>query len=421
MDTSNSGPKSSKSQSVHIRTNDNSPKIINESPFKAYLWKLRRLAIVCSIPSKMSLEIWKKSEVKTRILFLCLPLIYLIPAFDTLRFIWFIVASYTSKNTEYILGKCFMLMMKMCPGILTVIVTWKRSHVNALIDDIQNYILISPSNILKKRSNKCGTCNILMIICITFILSSTNQIILPTTLSDPQYFMEVSGFPLSRENKLFTFMLIMNFTTDLWNAMLFMPLAELRDALTSIVIEEFKCLSKTLRETIPDIQDAKGKIIQRRINFNEKLDEIINQHTRLGLLMKGMNSVFEFCNGTIVLLFLIICCIISYEIANELVYQKGYVIQIAMGIMTALYCLYLIYIGLVVYSRAHQLVDHIYAMPLHDLSHEAIIKLSFFLHRLTSEQIGISIGGCFVINPASVLTLIGSIITYSIVAYQTRS
>uniref|UniRef100_A0A0L8FXQ7 Uncharacterized protein n=2 Tax=Octopus bimaculoides TaxID=37653 RepID=A0A0L8FXQ7_OCTBM len=60
-------------------------------------------------------------------------------------------------------------------------------------------------------------------------------------------------------------------------------------------------------------------------------------------------------------------------------------------------------------------------MPLHDLSHEAIVKLSFFLHRLTSEQIGISIGGCFVINPASVLTLIGSIITYSIVAYQTRS
>ncbi|XP_052825886.1 uncharacterized protein LOC106880487 isoform X2 [Octopus bimaculoides] len=187
------------------------------------------------------------------------------------------------------------------------------------------------------------------------------------------------------------------------------------------MIDEFKFLSQTLQVYFPENQDDHTNISATQTPCVDILDKIIKQHGKLCRLLKINNKASHVTVAITVLLFIITCCVLAHEISNGLINEKGYIIQLIFGMGIASACFLIISKGLQLNFNAHQLADHIYAMPLHDLSHEAIVKLSFFLHRLTSEQIGISIGGCFVINPASVLTLIGSIITYSIVAYQTRS
>lgn len=345
METSKSGTRILESHYAHIRPSRNSPKIVNDRTFKENLEKIRGLAFTCSIPSRMCLEIWKKSDLKTRILYLCLPLSYLIPAFDILRFIWFIVDSYLSNNNEYILGKSYILMTRIFSAILPLIAIRKRSNFNTLIDDLQKY---NPKCQTKKLSDICqkiGSRSILITACMKALLAATFQIILPLTLIDPEYFMEVLGFPLSRQNNFFTFMLIMNFSTDIWNSMLFLPFEKISDVLTPIFIEEFKYLSDALKKSIKEIQVDEVQILRRRKYLNELLTEIINQHDRLSRLSKKANSVFQNCNGIIVSFLLIICCMVSYEIANKLIYQSGYILQVFAGIATALYISYLIHKG----------------------------------------------------------------------------
>ncbi|XP_036361415.1 uncharacterized protein LOC118764605 isoform X2 [Octopus sinensis] len=395
-------------------------KAVKETSLNEYIQKLKHVAIVRYVPSKFNLEIWKNSTLKTRMLYLCLLGLYLVPLIDNFRIAWFIVEHLLSNDGGDALAKFLVMFIKLFSTTTALIIIWKRDDINHLLQEYEDYVPLHQDERFMEKYYKFGMRYLKSNVCLNFLSCFVFQLIFPVVFQDPLYLLDILTFPVLRDSNLYLLMLIISFLSSIFSLFIYLPYIAIEGIFESFFIDEYNYLSEIFRNFIHQ-QGNRKHMLEEHANRSEGLIELINQHAKLCRLLNIANKVFQFLTAVILFLHMINLCAIAYELSNNLVTAKSYTFQIAPAAMSATFCVCRLYSGIKINDSAHQLVDHIYAMPLHDLSHEAIIKLSFFLHRLTSEQIGISIGGCFVINPASVLTLIGSIITYSIVAYQTRS
>lgn len=321
-------------------------KYIKHTTLNIFLRKTEQLSIFLKFQIKMNINIWKSSGLKIRILHCLLIFLYFVVSIDFIRLPWFILAKYSTEDTGPLLAKCFFLYLKIYPNMLAINILWNRQYFIRLLGEFASYIPVNQCEKHIAKYNKMGifqiAFNIWLIVALCFII----HILLPIVLQEPEYFLGVMGFPLTRKSRLFEFILMINFLTQVLANLITLPNNVMILVLLPYITDEFKCLSDELENMMEKMHQGNRGIFVTRNHCSKTIYEIINQHGRLCHLLKFVNAISKGGGGISIFTFILICCTIAYEIANQLVTGNGYILQIVTGILTALACLVVIFKGL---------------------------------------------------------------------------
>lgn len=301
-----------------------------------FLDKIEQLSIFLRFPSKMTVNKWKSSGLKERTLYCLLLLLYCVFITDFIRLPWFIIAKCSSENTGSLLAKSSLLLVKIVPNMLAINALWNRYCLVQFLQEFRIFIPVNQSEKYFSKYNKMGMFQIKFHTCLGILLCFTIQIMLPVVLKEPEYFLDVLSFPLTRKNELFEFILIINFIIHLLGHILMMLFNILLFTAILIFIDEFKFLSDKLTNISEKMNREYKGIFFTHIHCNKIITQIIDQHGKLCNLLKVLNAVNKVGCGISILSFITICCVILYAIANNLVTRNGYVLQITFGVLTAL-------------------------------------------------------------------------------------
>lgn len=321
-------------------------KPVKETSLNGYIQKSKHMSIVCHVPSNVKLENWKTSVPKTRILYLCLPLLYFVSSFDVIRFAWFIVANISTMGGGMIFAKCLVMFIKFFSVTNALIVIWKRNDINNLIQEYQDYIPVCQNGGFLDKYYQFGTRTLISFACSSVLLGLVFQVICPAIFRDSVYLLDVLTFPVSGDSNLYLLMLTIGFLIYISCVFIFLPLVTVVDTFESFFIDEYNYLSKVFKDFIQGHQCRWKNIFPENENRSQILIGLINKHTKICQLLTITNDVFQFATPLMIFLYMINIYAIVYELSNELVPTKSYIFQIVPGGMSAIFCVYRFYKGI---------------------------------------------------------------------------
>lgn len=325
--------------SVYIDYDIYQSKSIKETVFNTFLEKLQRFTILCRFPPEINIKIWKSSTLKTRILYCIIFLIYIIVISEIIRFPWFIFKYYSTEDTRSLLAKIFLLSLKFFPGICAIFIIWNRQQFNSLIKEFGTYIPANQNTENMTKYKQVGMLYSKIQIALNVLVILVTQTLLPMLLNENIPFLDVLAFPVSRKSELYIYMLILNFITGVFTYILIGSNNILLYLTLKVLIDEFKYLSEKLEKIFRRMRTGHIEVSVVRSNYNNLIYQIINQHGILCDLLKIINRIFQSIYTITIIFFVFNCCLMAYDIANNVVTENGYILQITFGIMAMLHCL----------------------------------------------------------------------------------
>ncbi|XP_067673867.1 uncharacterized protein [Haliotis asinina] len=153
---------------------------------------------------------------------------------------------------------------------------------------------------------------------------------------------------------------------------------------------------------------------------NEELKDIIGRHKHMSSLISRFGNFIAFylCIG--LFMSLPLSCFALYVIMTRVESQSNVAVCTFILLVTGLGCITLSILGATVNVKAHTALQCMLKIPTNDLSESTMSAVNQFTSLLTGTTIGYNVYGLFTISPPTLLTIVGTLVTYVVVVLQFR-
>ncbi|XP_067673866.1 uncharacterized protein [Haliotis asinina] len=153
---------------------------------------------------------------------------------------------------------------------------------------------------------------------------------------------------------------------------------------------------------------------------NEELKDIIGRHKHMNSLISRFGNfiAFHVCIG--LFMSLPLSCFALYAIMTRVDSQSNVAVCTFILLVCGLGCIPLSIIGVTVNVKAHTALQCMLKIPTNDLSESTMRAVNQFTSLLTGTTIGYNVYGLFTISPPTLLSIVGTLVTYVVVVVQFR-
>ncbi|XP_069122622.1 uncharacterized protein [Argopecten irradians] len=158
-------------------------------------------------------------------------------------------------------------------------------------------------------------------------------------------------------------------------------------------------------------------------NKTEEIEEGIEhyrkQHECLSYILQLSNPILRF--GVLVTYSsgIPVMCFLLYGMAQSGIETIDLIVLLEFVFFSLVGLLYFTLMGASLSNKAHEVKDVLFQFDLKNLSEKTIRQLQIFISRVNGPPIGINVYDMFTVDGSSLLMLFGTILTYSIVIFQT--
>ncbi|XP_067668305.1 uncharacterized protein [Haliotis asinina] len=153
---------------------------------------------------------------------------------------------------------------------------------------------------------------------------------------------------------------------------------------------------------------------------NEELKDIIGRHKLICSLISRFGSfiAFHMCIG--LFMSLPLSCFSLYVIMTRMESQSNVAVCIFILFACGIGCIPLSIIGVTVNLKAHTALQYMLKIPTDDLNESTMRAVNQFTSLLIGTTIGYNVYGLFTISPPTLLSIVGTLVTYVVVVVQFR-
>ncbi|XP_067673864.1 uncharacterized protein [Haliotis asinina] len=153
---------------------------------------------------------------------------------------------------------------------------------------------------------------------------------------------------------------------------------------------------------------------------NEELKDIIGRHKHICSLISRFGNfiAFDLCTG--LFMSLPLSCFSVYVIMTRVESQSNVALCTFILLGCGLECISLSIIGVTVNVKAHTALQSMLKIPTDDLNESTMRAVNQFTSLLTGTTVGYNVYGLFTISPPTLLSIVGTLVTYVVVAVQFR-
>ncbi|XP_067668301.1 uncharacterized protein [Haliotis asinina] len=153
---------------------------------------------------------------------------------------------------------------------------------------------------------------------------------------------------------------------------------------------------------------------------NEQLRIIIGRHKHICRLISGFGDSIAYMQFTGLFMSLPLSCFSLYVIMTRIESQSNVILCVSLLVLCSLICIVVSIVGVRVNVKAHAALKHMLQIPTVHLNETTMRAVNQFTSLLTGTTIGYNVYGLFTISPPTVLSIVGTLVTYVVVVLQFR-
>ncbi|XP_067673868.1 uncharacterized protein [Haliotis asinina] len=153
---------------------------------------------------------------------------------------------------------------------------------------------------------------------------------------------------------------------------------------------------------------------------NEQMRIIIGRHKRICRLISAFGDSIAYMQFAGFFMSLPLSCFSLYVIMTRMESQTNVILCACILVFCSWGCIVMSIVGVRVNVKAHAALKHMLQIPTVHLNETTIRAVNQFTSLLSGTTIGYNVYGLFTISPPTVLSIVGTLVTYVVVVLQFR-
>ncbi|XP_067662770.1 uncharacterized protein [Haliotis asinina] len=191
------------------------------------------------------------------------------------------------------------------------------------------------------------------------------------------------------------------------------PLCSELDVINTIIK---RCVDESIKRQ--ECQTFRSKSIS---DITEELKTTMSRYKRIACLIYGYSDVIVPFQFTVFFMSLPLSCFSLYVIMTRTELPSNVALCIYIMLLCSVSCIVLSFAGMKVNVKAHNALQYMIKIPTDNLSETTMRAVTHFTSLLTGTTIGYNVHGLFTISPPTVLSIVGTLVTYIVVVLQFRT
>ncbi|XP_067668294.1 uncharacterized protein [Haliotis asinina] len=191
------------------------------------------------------------------------------------------------------------------------------------------------------------------------------------------------------------------------------PLCSELDVINTIMK---RCVDDTIQHQ--ERQTFRSKSV---CDTTDELKAIIGRHKHIGCLISGYGDTIAYFHFIAFFMSLPLLCYSLYVIMTRVESPNNVALCVCILVICSVSCIVLSITGVRVNVKAHAALQCMLNIPTDNLSETAMRMVTHFTSLLTGTTIGFNVYGLFTICPPTLLSIVGTLVTYTVVVLQFRT